>query len=303
MSAFELLLHATAVLLLPPLVQGVINRTKAVFAGRRGPPILQLLWDLRRLLGKGVVLSKTTSWVFLAGPVVNLVGVSVAASFVPLATDRAPLAFEGDLFVFAYLLTLGRFFTLLAALDTGSAFEGMGAARDATWAALAEPALFLGLLAMAKTGESLSMSGILGEPGTVLWGSLGAPHALVLVAIFIVLLAENCRIPFDDPTTHLELTMIHEVTVLDHSGPPLALALWAASIKLFLFAAIIVRTVIPVGLPMGMDWLALCVATLLVAVLVGIVESTMARLRLVQVPRLLLSACLLSGFGLVLVVR
>ena len=304
MPVLQLFVHLLAVLLAPPLLLGVINRVKARFAGRRGPPLLQPYYDLVKLMRKGSVFSRTTTWVFLAGPVVALSAVFVAAMLVPLGFDRAPIGFEGDLVFFAYLFGLARFFTVLAALDTGSAFEGMGAAREATFSCLAEPALFMGLLAGVRLSGGLSLGQILGGGGALPWSAAGAPMVLVVVSFFILLLAENSRIPFDDPNTHLELTMIHEVMVLDHSGPAFGFVLYGAALKLFVFAALVVRLVVPLStLPPAAEWAAFGAGMLGVAVLIGVVESTMARVRLLQVPRLLVSACLLSAFGLILVAR
>src|SRR5712671_7950815 len=167
------LIQVLLVLLLPPLLLGVINKTKAAFAGRNGPPVLQLYYDLGKLLRKGMVISTTTTAVFLIGPVVSLVTALVAAMLVPLGHHPALIAFPGDMILFAYLLALGRFFTVSAALDTGSPFEGMGAAREVTFACLAEPALFLGLLVLAKLSGSLQMAGMLGGPIAQHWTTSG----------------------------------------------------------------------------------------------------------------------------------
>jgi formate hydrogenlyase subunit 4 len=296
--------HVLTALTLPPLLLGVIAKTKALFAGRVGPPVLQPYYDLIKLMQKDSVFSTTTTWVFRAGPVVGLVTVALAALLIPLASDTAPISFTGDLIFLAYVLGLGRFFTASAALDTGSAFEGMGAAREVTFACLAEPAFFLGMLVLAKLTGSLRLATMLGNSLAPHWATAGAALALVLLSWFIVLLAENCRIPFDDPNTHLELTMIHEVMVLDHSGPALGLILYGAALKLFVFGALIVRLLLPIstGTP-WMDWPLFVSGLLAVAVAIGIVESTMARLRLTQIPMLLVAACLLSAFGVILVVR
>src|SRR6266700_170207 len=191
--------HIVLALTLPPLLLGVIGKTKAVFAGRVGPPFLQSYYDLSKLFQKGSVFSTTTSWVFRAGPVVGLVTAALALLLIPLTDSQAPISFTGDLILLAYLLGLGRFFTAAAALDTGSAFEGMGAAREVTFACLAEPALFLGLVVLAKLSGSLQLAGMLGSALAPLWQTAGASLALVLLSWFIVLLAENSRIPFDDP--------------------------------------------------------------------------------------------------------
>lgn len=297
-------LHVVVAFTLPPLLLGVINRTKAVFAGRTGPPLLQPYYDLLRLVRKGSVFSETTTWVFRAGPVVGLVTTALAVLLVPIATSSAPLSFRGDLILLAYLLALGRFFTASAALDTGSPFEGMGAAREVTYACLAEPALFLGLMVLAKLSGQMRLAALLDGHMASQWTAAGASLVLVVLSWCIVLLVENCRIPFDDPNTHLELTMIHEVMVLDHSGPAFGLILYGAALKLFLFSALLVRIVLPASTgSVWLDWPLSVVAILSLAVGVGVVESTIARVRLTHIPTLLVTACLLSGFGLLLLVR
>jgi formate hydrogenlyase subunit 4 len=305
MAAVNVVVHVLLAALLPPILPGVIGKTKAAFAGRVGAPLLQPYYDLVKFLRKGSVFSDTTTWVFRAGPVVGLATAALALLLVPLGGPAAPLAFAGDLVLVAYLLGLGRFFTAAAALDTGSSFEGMGSAREVTFACLAEPALFFGFLAASRlAGGALSLTEMLGGAPRWEWGGAGAALALVALSWFLVLLAENCRIPFDDPNTHLELTIIHEVMVLDHGGPALGLVLYGAALKLFLFAALVVRLVLP--LPADRPWAGwglFVAATLALAVLVGVVESVMARLRLVHVPRLLVAACLLSAFGVLLLVR
>ena len=296
--------HVLVALLAPPLLLGVIAKTKAFFAGRVGPPILQLYYDLAKLFRKGSVFSRTTTWVFLAGPVVGVVTAILAMLLIPFVPGSAPVSFTGDAILVAYLFGLGRFFTATSALDTGSSFEGMGAAREVTFACLAEPALFMGLLVLAKLSESLALSDMLGASVGSYWRVAGASLTLVTLSWFIVLLVENSRIPFDDPNTHLELTMIHEVMVLDHSGPALGMILYGAALKLFAFGALIVRIVLPVSTGSGwLDWSAFLGGMLLVAVVIGVVESTLARLRMTQIPVLLIAACLLSGFAIVLLVR
>jgi formate hydrogenlyase subunit 4 len=297
-------IHLALVLLLPPLLLGVINKTKAFFAGRVGPPLFQPYYDLAKLARKGIVLSRTTTWVFLAGPVVSFVATLLAALLVPLGGHAAPIAFEGDFVLFAYALGLGRFFTVAAALDTGSAFEGMGGAREATFSSLAEPSLFFGVLVLARASGSYSLSGMLGPAVAVTWSAAAPALAAVLASWFVILLAENSRIPFDDPNTHLELTMIHEVMVLDHGGPPFGLILYGAAMKLFVFSALVVGVAAPLaGLDPWLAWAGFVAASLVVAVALGVVESTMARLRLPQVPNLLVAACLIAAFGAVLLVR
>jgi formate hydrogenlyase subunit 4 len=300
----HLAVHLALVLALPPLLLGVINKTKALFAGRVGPPLLQPYFDLAKLMRKGIVLSRTTTWIFLAGPVVSLVTTLLAALILPLGGHAAPISFAGDFVLFAYALGLGRFFTILAALDTGSAFEGMGGAREATFSCLAEPALFFGLLVLARASGTYSLSGMLGPSVAATWSTAAAALAAVVVGWLVVLLAENCRIPFDDPNTHLELTMIHEVMVLDHSGPPFGLILYGAAMKLFVFGALVLGVALPLdGMDPWLAWAVFAAASLVLAAAVGVIESIMARLRLTQVPNLLVAACLISAFGAVLLVR
>jgi len=300
----HVVIHLVLVLLLPPLSLGVINKTKAAFAGRVGPPLFQLYYDLVKLFRKRTVISQTTTWIFLAGPVVGFVTTLLAALLIPLGGHAAPIAFDGDFVLFAYVLGLGRFFTIAAALDTGSAFEGMGGAREATFSCLAEPALFFGFLVLARASGSYSLSAMLGPSVAVTWSTAGAALAAVAASWFVVLLAENSRIPFDDPNTHLELTMIHEVMVLDHSGPPFGMILYSAAMKLFVFGALVLGVAAPLdGMNPWLSWGIFVGAILLLAVAVGVVESVMARLRLLQVPSLLVAACLISAFGAVLLVR
>ncbi|HBA86204.1 MAG TPA: hydrogenase [Verrucomicrobia bacterium] len=301
----DIFIHIALLLGMPPLLLGVINKTKALFAGRKGPPLLQPYYDLFKLTRKHVVISEVTTWVFTAAPVITLTALLIAGILVPQGPFRAPLGFTGDLILFAYLLGLGRFFTTTAALDTGSAFEGMGAAREATFACMSEPALFFALLVLAKMSGSLVLGDLLHAPlVTTGWEAEAAPLVLVAVGLFILLLAENCRIPVDDPNTHLELTMIHEVMVLDHSGPLLGLVLYGAAIKLFVLSSVFLHIVAPFQSGRaGLDWLAFVGEMLGVAVAIGVVESVMARLQMRHVNYLLIAAILFCGFGFVLLVR
>ena len=299
-----LALQLLAFLALPPLLLGVIWRVKALVGGRRGPPLGQAYLDLLRLARKGAVYSRTTSWVFRAGPVIGLAAVAGAGLLVPLGGPAAAVSFAGDFVLLAYLLGLARFATVLAALDTGSSFEGMGAAREVTYSALAEPALFLGFVSLVRSTGGLDLAHLLGDGLARTWSTDGPALLLVALSIFVVALAENARVPVDDPATHLELTMIHEVMVLDHSGPDLALIHYGAALKLYLFGALVVK--LALGARLADPWAAFgafVLGQLGFAVAVGLVESSMARLRLVRVPQLLIGASVLSGFALVLLLR
>jgi formate hydrogenlyase subunit 4 len=296
-------LEIAAFLLAPPLLLGVVGRVKSRVAGREGPPLLQPYRDLLRLARKGAVYSRTTTWVFRAGPVIGLAAVVAAGLLVPMGAPAA-ISFAGDFVLVAALLGLARFATVLAALDTGSSFEGMGAAREVTYSALAEPALFLGLVSLVRSTGGTDLTHLLGDGLSASWRTDGPALLLVALSIFVVALSENARIPVDDPATHLELTMIHEVMVLDHGGPDLALIEYGAALKLYLFGALVVKLALgahpsdPVA-----AFLAFGAGELVFAVCIGLVESTMARLRLVRVPQLLIGASVLSAFALVLLLR
>lgn len=279
-------------LLLAPLLPGIINKVKAWVAGRRGPPVLQLYYDLARLWQKGVVLSTLASPGFVAGPAVAWVAITGAALLVPLGPAGTALSFRGDVLLMLYLLALARFSTTWAAMETGSAFEGMGAAREVSYAVLAEAAMIAAMLSLSVQTGSVSLA-------TMLAPSAGAGAALLAAGLFTVLLAENCRVPFDDPNTHLELTMIHEAMILDHSGPPLAAILHGASLKLLLFAVLLTEAVLPMGdlSPFAATG-ALLAGVLTVTVSVGLVESFLARFAFRRVPLLLTTAVLLCLFAL-----
>ena len=296
----DAVVHVLLLLALPPLLLGVIARTKSWLAGRRGPPWLQTYHDIIKLLRKGAVYSRTTTGLFVAGPIVSLAALLAAGLLVPMASNRGPLGFEGDVVAFAALVALGRFMTMAAALDTGSSFEGMGASREATISALAEPALFLILAVLCLPAGSPSFESAW---NAVSWAPLGlarAPWLAAAAALFAIMLAENSRIPVDDPNTHLELTMIHEVMVLDHSGPDLALVHYGAAIKLFLFGSLLIHALVPFsGADLGRGIVLLVAGQVAVAFLIGVVESVMARLRLNQVPQFLIGAFAVATVGMV----
>ena len=279
-------------LLFAPLLPGIINKVKAWVAGRRGPPVLQLYFDLARLWRKQVVLSALASPGFLIGPALAWGALVAAAMLLPLGPAGAALSFRGDAILMLFLLALARFATSWAAMETGSAFEGMGVAREVSYAILAEATMISSLLALCLQSGSLSLA-------TMLAPTAGPGALLLAAALFIVLLAENCRVPFDDPNTHLELTMIHEVMVLDHSGPPLAVILHGASLKLLFFSALLIQAVFPMGAYTPLESFATLLAGILVIVIaVGLVESLLARFAFRRVPMILVTALLLAFFAL-----
>ena len=304
----DILLHNLLLLLLAPLLPGVIGKTKAFFAGRKGAPLLQLYYDLARLARKGMVVSDTTSWVFFAGPVLALTVPLLAGQFLPFGALAAPLSFNGDALVYVYMFGLLRFFTASAALDTGSPFEGMGAAREVSYAAMLEPGILLVLLVLGRLAGDFSLQGMLSRATlSASWHGSEVALGLITAALLVVVLAENARIPVDDPNTHLELTMIHEVMVLDHSGPALGLIEYGSALKLWLTGALVIQLVVPLLLPpqLGASALtaAFVVGQMLLAVIIGVIESAMARLSLPRIPALIIGAGLLAAFALVLVLR
>jgi formate hydrogenlyase subunit 4 len=287
-----------------PMMPALSARTVAFLTGRRGAPLLQPYRDLGKLLGKGAVYSRTTTWLFRLAPAGVLGTTLVAACLLPLDGRAAWVGFPGDMIAFAGLLALGRLLLVLAALDTGSSFEGMGASRELGFSSVTEPALFMCLVALALVTGELSLGQALGAPLARGWAEAPASLAMVSVSLFVVLLAEGSRGPVDDPATHLELTMIHEVAILDHGGPDLGLLLLGSAIKFALFGAMVVALLLPrAGWPAPLAVAALVPGLAVVAILVGVIESIMARLRLVQVPQLLAGAAALAALGVILRVR
>ncbi len=294
MRILEFILQLALLMALAPLLPGWINRVKAWVAGRRGPPLLQVYHDLIRLWRKGTVWSALASPGFLAGPAVGWVAVLAAGLVLPLGPLRAAGGFGGDAILLVYLLALARFSTAWAAMETGSAFEGMGASREVSFAVLAELALITALLALAVQSGGTSL-------GTMLAHDAGTGAALIAAGLFTVLLAENCRVPFDDPATHLELTMIHEAMVLDHSGPALAAILHGAAMKLLVFSVVLVQAILPLGrIPAVGIALLVPLGVFATVTAVGLVESLLARFAFRRVPLFLTAAFILCVFALMI---
>ncbi|OHC76194.1 MAG: hypothetical protein A3H24_05495 [Rhodoferax sp. RIFCSPLOWO2_12_FULL_60_11] len=288
--------HGLLVLSLPIVLVGLVNRTKSWWAGRKGPRLLQSASDLRRLLGKRPIISTVASPLFRSSAYVVLVCGLAAASMVPMLGQFAPVQFSHDFVVVAYTLGLARIALMISAMDVGSAFEGMGAAREASFSTYAEPALFLLIgAAGAATGMS-SFADLIGQlHKTPYFPVIVFP---LVVALLILLQTEAARVPVDDPLTHLELTMIHEVMILDHSGPELAAMQYAAALKMTLYAGLIAALINPMD-PLTSPVAAIGVSLglmLLVALLVGCIESLTARLPMRWVTRYVLIG---SGAALV----
>jgi formate hydrogenlyase subunit 4 len=287
--------------LLSPLLFGIINTVKSMFAGRKGPSIFQLYFDLIKLMQKNSVYSRSTTLITRLAPSVILSCIVLSTLILPWGGMPAPVTFAGDFIVLIYLLGLARFATVLLALDTGSAFEGMGASREVQYSALAEPALFLGFIVLILNTGSLSLSEISSSISLNDWQTSAALLVMVSFAWFFILLTENARIPVDDPNTHLELTMIHEVMILDTSGPDLAYIQYAASLKLWIFSGLLVNLVVPLKFDTFWQQMSVFIAGMfIVNVIIGIVESVMARLKLLHIPIILIGSAALGLIALMI---
>ena len=285
-----------------PLFAGLILKVKAFFGGRKGSPLLIHYYTLIKLFKKGSVYSTSTTFVFRLGPMVSLAAAATALLFFPIAGHAPVLTFNGDVIFVLYLLGLARFFTIAAAMDTASPFEGMGAAREAYFPIICEASMFMILILFYRLTGDLSFSAYFsgGQPFGF-WQTAGSPMLFVMIAFFIILLTENARVPVDDPATHLELTMIHEVMVLDHSGPDFGLIEMGAFLKLFFYASIVSRLIFPFELGHPVLNLALfSLGVLIVYVAVGVVESIMARCRMDRVPKFVLTSFALAFFATVI---
>lgn len=289
------LLNLIILLFVPFLMMGVIKKTKAFWAGRKGVSLFQPLYDFIRLMKKDFVISRTTSVVFKIAPVVAISSVLAASLFVPMATGTALINIQAGIIIFAYVLGLGKFFSLISAMDTGSSFEGMGASREACFTTIVEPAFFMIIASiMALTGNFTftSLKGILENAGS--YGILITIFAVV--ALFLMILIEGSRVPVDDPTTHLELTMIHEVMILDNSGSDLALFTWGNSIKMLLISSLIANILIPAHFSELVSTALYLFIIFAISVIIGTVESGMARIRMSHVFEFVF---IMSSFALV----
>ena len=291
-------IHVLLALAMPILMLGLVNRSKSLWAGRKGPGLLQPLWDLQRLLHKQSVYSTVATPLFRAGPWVVLAASLLAAMIAPILGPVAPLQFSHDFVFFAYTLGLARLFLMLSAFDVASSFEGMGAAREASFTSFIEPALFLLIGSAMVAGGGSSFAALIGQlhrSAAFVW--LALPTVVVLL---VLLQAEAARVPVDDPLTHLELTMVHEVMILDHSGPELAAMQYAAGLKMMSYGGLIAALLNPFDASTEPLPAVLCALVImaLVAVAVGCVESLTARLRMRLVPVYLMLASLLAALCL-----
>jgi formate hydrogenlyase subunit 4 len=300
------LAQAVVLIALSPAIVGLIRNVKARLQCRRGAGVFQPYADLRKLFGKQPVVSTTTSWIFTATPYIVFASTMTAGLLVPVFASQMPLNFAGNIIAFVYLLALGTFFLILAGLDAGSPFGGMGSSRESIVASLTEPAMIMAIFAIALTAGSTNLSTIVHKTA-LLEGIVTDPasHVMALAALFIVTLAETGRVPVDNPATHLELTMIHEAMVLEYSGRYLALVEWASGIKLLVFLTLIANVFVPWGIATSMTPAALSIGLAVyvakvagLAVLIGTIECMFAKLRLFRITDLLGVAFILALLGL-----
>ena len=303
---FMAVLQLVLLLGIAPLVSGVIKTLKARLQIRRGPGILQPYRDLNKLFHKGMVVPDSASWIFAATPFVIFATTVIAGLMLPMMSAEAPLGLFGGMLAIVYLLGLGRFFLALGGLDTGSSFGGLGASREMTIAALAEPAMMMAIFTVGIGANSTSLSEVARRAIGNNWAFLAPAQMLAFAALFLVLIAETGRIPVDNPATHLELTMIHEAMILEYSGPYLGLIEWGSSIKQLLLMTLLINSFLPFGL--RQEWSVsgallslfyLLIKLLLLSCVIVLTETANAKLRLFRVPEMLAVAFTLGALGLV----
>jgi formate hydrogenlyase subunit 4 len=305
-GAIALIAQMLVVLFLSPLIVGFGRTLKARLQTRRGPPVFQPYHNLFKLLRKGMVIPETASWIFSVTPYLLFVTTLLAGLLIPSFSAQAPLSLFGGVLAVVYLLALGRFFLALAGLDTGSSFGGLGSSREMTLSAIAEPALMLAVFTVAIGAGSTNLSTVAQAALGQSWRFLAPSQMLAFAALFIVLIAETGRIPVDNPATHLELTMIHEAMILEYSGPYLALIEWSAAMKQLVLMTLLVNVFFPFGLSAGGS-LTGALASLVgyigkllaLSMVVSLVETTNAKMRLFRVPELLAVAFVLSALALI----
>jgi formate hydrogenlyase subunit 4 len=283
-------------------ITGIIIRTKSLASGRKGPGIFQPMKDIIKLLRKGSVYSKTTSFIFQIAPVISFASVVMAILLVPFNQHEGIISFEGDFVFFAYILAMGKFFSIISSLDTGSSFEGMGASREALFSMLAEPAFFILMGSLVLLTGHTSFHEIFNalQFGSYISYTI---RALIIFVLVMIAMIENSRMPVDDPRTHLELTMVHEVMILDNSGFDLGLILYTTNLKFAMYGALISNLFVT-SLPAYITVPLFFTIQILFAGGIGLVESFMARFRMNHNPQFIFvisSVCILILFGVLLI--
>ena len=283
-----------------PLFAGLVNKLKAIFTGRLGAPVLQPYSDLKRLFRKETINANSSSFISVISPTINLVAVVIAAAMLPIGFERPLISFEGDIILFAYILGLARFFQILAAMDIGSSFEGMGASREAAFAVFAEPIFFFTLGSIAFISGLTSIYEI--------YHSIRLDNVTYIVfiivcsiSVFILAVTECSRMPVDDPKTHLELTMIHEVMILDNSGVDLFLYQYSSYIKLFIYAILETSFFYPFGTRSYTVAIVIFVVVITaLSISLAIVETITSRFKMKSIPHYLLFATAIGILNLLI---
>ena len=295
-----LILNTAAVLLVAPLFVSIIKKVKAWAQGRSGPSVFQTYFTLAKLLKKETVYSSHSSWVMRVTPYVSIAAVLVAALFVPLVFVPEPVGGIGNIILLLYLLALARFFMALSGLDAGSSFGGMGSSREMSISAIIEPTTIIVFAALVFVFKSLNVFDMFAASAAA--GAPATPTLILLgISLFIILVVETSRIPVDNPETHLELTMIHEGMILEQSGKNLALMELSAAVKLTLLMALLINLIVPFGLTTTLAFGAIAVAAVLfilkatvLAGIIGLFESSMAKMRFFRLPSLFAMAFFFS---------
>ncbi len=306
MGFVYIVLHLILLLLLAPLVEGTIRKTKAFWQNREGPGLLQPYYNLIKYLKKDSVISDNASWLYWSAPYLTFASIAAAALLIPSVSPDMTISFAGDIILLCYLFAFARFYMALAGLDTGSAFGGMGSSREMFISAMVEPVMFLALFSIALKVNSTDLSVIAGATASIGLGLMNPSHILAMIAMFIVSLAETGRIPIDNPDTHLELTMVHEGMLLEYSGKPLALMQYSAMLKQMLILTLLGNVFLPWGGLPSIDYIGLLSGSLIyivkifiLALITATVEIANNKLRIFRVPGLLMTAFFLAGLAVV----
>lgn len=300
------LLNPIFALLAAPLYMALIRKVKAYAQGRKGPRLSQVYYDLRKLLHKETIYSPTSSWIMRFTPYLNLSTLLVASLFVPLVFVPKPWGGFGNVVVFLYLLALERFFTALGGLDAGSAFGGMGSSRSMSLAAVIEPSMVVSFAALAFVLKSLNMHEMFALTASEIL-PLNPTLVLVSISLFIILIVETGRLPVDNPATHLELTMINEAMILEQTGKNLALLELSHALKQLLLMGILINTILPIGLSTEFDLGKIVISSVLfllkagmLAIIVGLFESSLAKMRLFRLPAFYVMAFFFSALTILI---
>jgi formate hydrogenlyase subunit 4 len=287
-------------ILLSPFLAGVISKVKAKYAGKKGPSFLYPYFLIIKLFNKSIIYSNVTSSVFKLSPIINFIIYFIALFFIPFYGNNSIFSFNYDFIFLFYLFALGRFFMVIAALDTGSSFQGMGASREVFFSILAESTIFMILIYFVKLSSKLSFSNFF----TIdFWNTSGLLNIIIIISLFIIMLTESSRVPVDDPSTHLELTMIHEVMVLDNSGSDMALIHLASDLKLLFYASLISKIISSAIKTPSIAFFVFCSSLFVIYILIGIIESSFARYKMNLVPKFILSSFALSTFAVAILVE